>query len=302
MEKDSRIYIAGINGMVGAAIKRHLTSEGYTNIFGFSSKELDLRKQADVNDAFDSGGYEYVFLAAAKVGGILANSTYKADFLYDNLMIQANIIEASRLYGVKKLLFLGSSCIYPKDCPQPIKEEYLLTGPLEPTNDTYAIAKIAGIKMCDAYRAQYKSNFISAMPCNLYGPGDTYHLQNSHVIPALIKKFLGGDYVLWGSGRPYREFMHVDDLASACVFLMKNYNDPGHINVGTGCEISITGLAEMILNILGMDDCKIQYDTTKPDGTMRKIMDNTRIMKMGWKPAYTLKQGLTEIIKSQTKI
>ena len=282
--------------MVGSAIKRNLIRQGFPNIYGYSSKELDLRDQAAVNALFKGTRYDYVFFAAAKVGGILANSTYKADFLYDNLMMQSNVMHAAMRYGINKLLFLGSSCIYPKYSPQPITEDCLLSGSLEPTNDAYAIAKIAGIKMCDAYREQHGCNFISAMPCNLYGPGDNYHLQNSHVIPALIKKFTSGDYTIWGTGKPLREFMHVDDLAEACVYLMQEYNKPGHINVGTGEEISIRDLAQMILDILGIKEL-IACDPSKPDGTMRKVMDNSRILGLGWKPKYTLGEGLKSVIE-----
>jgi len=297
MEKQSRIFAAGHRGMVGSAIERKLQQEGFTNIITRSSSELDLRNQQAVNDFFAKEKPEYVFLAAAKVGGIVANNTYRAEFLYDNLQIEANVIHAAYLNKVKKLLFLGSSCIYPKMAPQPLKEESLLTGLLEPTNEPYAIAKITGIKLCEAYRDQYGCNFISAMPTNLYGPGDNYHLQNSHVIPAMIRKFheakeSGADHVeLWGTGSPMREFMYADDVADACVFLMKNYNDKMFVNVGTGEEVTIKDLASMIKEIVGFKG-DIRFDSTKPDGTPRKLMDSTRLHNMGWKHHVSLKEGL----------
>lgn len=286
--------------MVGSAIKRKLEDSGFTNLVCRTSAELDLRKQESVYDFFEQEKPEYVFLAAAKVGGILANNTYKAEFLYDNLMIQNNIIDTSYRQGVKKLLFLGSSCIYPKLAPQPMKEDALLTGLLEPTNEPYAIAKIAGIKMCDAYRAQYGCSFISAMPTNLYGPNDNYDLKNSHVLPALLRKFheakLNNEQFveIWGTGSPLREFLHVDDLAEACVFLMEHYNEPGHINVGSGTEISIKGLAEMIKEVTGFEG-ELKWDASKPDGTPRKLMDNTKINNLGWKPQIELLDGVKQV-------
>ncbi|RME13519.1 MAG: GDP-L-fucose synthase [Bacteroidetes bacterium] len=297
MEKTSKIYVAGHRGMVGSAIYRKLQQEGYTHIITKTSKELDLRNQSDVEKFFENHQPEYVFLAAAKVGGILANNTYRAEFLYDNLMIQSNVIHASYKYGVKKLLFLGSSCIYPKLCPQPMKEEYLLSGYLEPTNEPYAIAKITGIKMCEAYRDQYGCNFISAMPTNLYGPNDNYDLNNSHVIPALIRKFHEAkinhqkEVIVWGTGTPRRELMHVDDLADACLFLMKNYNEKKFVNVGTGKDISIAELAELIKKIVGYEG-KITFDTTKPDGTPRKLLDLTYLHSLGWKHHIELEEGI----------
>lgn len=297
MDLNAKIYIAGHNGMVGSAIHRRLASLGYKTIIGRSSAELDLRYQDQVITFIEQEQPAYVFLAAAKVGGILANNEYRAEFLYDNLMIEANIIQASFLAGVKKLLFLGSSCIYPKNAPQPLKEEYLLTGSLEPTNEPYAIAKIAGIKLCDAYRSQYGCNFISAMPTNLYGPNDNYDLRGSHVLPALIRKFHeakkngSSEVVIWGSGTPLREFMHVDDLAEASVFLMQHYNEAGFINVGSGDEISIHDLAQLVKKIVGFEG-SIVSDTTKPDGTPRKLMDNSRLTAMGWKSSITLEEGI----------
>ena len=297
MDLKDKIYIAGHNGMVGSAIYRKLTSLGYQNIIGRSSAELDLRFQDQVTSFMERERPAYVFLAAAKVGGILANNQYRAEFLYDNLMIEANIIHASFLSGVEKLLFLGSSCIYPKNAPQPLKEEHLLTGILEPTNEPYAIAKIAGIKLCEAYRSQYGCNYISAMPTNLYGPNDNYDLQGSHVMPALIRKFheakknASPEVVIWGSGKPLREFMHVDDLAEASVFLMDNYDEQGFINVGSGDEISILDLAQLIKKIVGYNG-DIIHDTSKPDGTPRKLMDNSRLTALGWKSTITLEDGL----------
>lgn len=297
MEKNSKIYVAGHRGMVGAAIVGKLKKEGFTTIMERTSAELDLRNQQAVNDFFVGEKPEYVFLAAAKVGGIVANNTYRAEFLYDNLLIETNIIDASYKNGVKKLLFLGSSCIYPKLAPQPLKEEYLLTGLLEPTNEPYAIAKITGIKLCEAYRDQYGCNFISAMPTNLYGPGDNYHLQNSHVIPALIRKFheakqSKSPFVeIWGTGSPLREFMYADDLADACVFLMKQYNDKLFVNIGTGEEVTIKELAQIVKEVVGFTG-DIQFDTSKPDGTPRKLMDSSRLHNMGWKHTISLKEGL----------
>jgi GDP-L-fucose synthase len=297
MEANSKIFVAGHRGMVGAAIVRALKNEGHTNIITRTSKELELRSQAAVGDFFAKERPDYVFVAAAKVGGILANNTYRAEFLYDNLMIEANIIHAAYAAGVKKMLFLGSSCIYPKLAPQPLKEEYLLTGLLEPTNEPYAIAKIAGIKLCEAYRDQYGCNFISAMPTNLYGQGDNYHLQNSHVIPALLRKFheaktSGAAYTeIWGSGSPLREFMFVDDLADACMFLMKEYNDKLFVNIGTGEEITIKDLALLLKDVTAYTG-EIKFDATKPDGTPRKLMDSSRLHAMGWKHKTSLREGL----------
>lgn len=297
MEANSKVYIAGYRGMVGSAITRHLKQEGFNNIVTRTSSELDLKNQQAVTDFFAKEKPEYVFLAAAKVGGIVANNTYRAEFLYDNLMIESNIIHAAWQQGVKKLLFLGSSCIYPKLAPQPLKEEYLLTGLLEPTNEPYAIAKIAGIKLCEAYRDQYGCNFIAAMPTNLYGPGDNYHLQNSHVIPALIRKFHEAKQAnapaveIWGTGTPLREFMHADDLAGACIFLMKNYDEKLFVNIGTGEEVSIKQLALLVKEVVGFEG-EIKFDTSKPDGTPRKLMDSSRLHNMGWKHSTTLKEGL----------
>src|SRR5438046_1955641 len=288
MEKTGKIYIAGHRGMVGSAIMRLLKKERYQNFVLRTSDELDLRNQQAVVDFFKKEKPDYVFLAAAKVGGILANNTYRAEFLYDNLMIQNNVIHQSYLQGVKKLLFLGSSCIYPKFAPQPLKEEYLLTGLLESTNEPYAIAKIAGIKMCDAYRDQYRCNFISVMPTNLYGPNDNYDLNKSHVLPALLRKFheakqSGSEEVtVWGSGKPRRGFLHADDMAAACFFLMENYSEPGLINIGVGKDISIAQLANTIKNITGFTG-KIVWDSTKPDGTPQKLLDVTRLTELGWK-------------------
>jgi GDP-L-fucose synthase len=297
MEKNSKIFTAGHRGMVGSAIVRKLEQEGFANLITRSSVELDLRNQQAVNDFFAKEKPEYVFLAAAKVGGIVANNTYRAEFLYDNLLIETNIIHAAYLNGVKKLLFLGSSCIYPKLAPQPLKEEFLLTGLLEPTNEPYAIAKITGIKLCEAYRDQYGCNFISAMPTNLYGPGDNYHLQNSHVIPAMIRKFheakqsKAGFVEIWGTGLPLREFMYADDVADACVFLMKQYNEKLFVNIGTGEEVTIKELAKLVKDVVGFNG-DIQFDTSKPDGTPRKLMDSSRLHDMGWKHAVSLKEGL----------
>lgn len=300
MEKDACIYIAGHKGMAGSALVRKLKSEGYTNLLLRTSAELDLRNQQAVNDFFAAEKPAYVFLAAAKVGGILANDTYRADFLYDNLLIEANIIHAAHVQGVKKLLFLGSSCIYPKMAPQPLKEEYLLSGYLEQTNRSYAIAKIAGIEMCDAYRAQHGCNFISVMPTNLYGPNDNYNLQTAHVLPALLRKFItavsNGDdeVVLWGSGTPRREFMHVDDLADACLFLMHTYQEAGFVNIGVGSDLSINELAGLIAGITGYNG-KIKNDLSKPDGTPRKLMDVTRLNKLGWQARIGLEDGIRKV-------
>ncbi len=297
MEKQSKIYVAGHNGMVGSAIVRALKAQGYENIVQRSSAELDLRSQQSVDDFFATARPEYVFLSAAKVGGILANNIYRAEFLYDNLMIESNVIHSAWKHGVRKLLFLGSSCIYPKLAPQPLKEEYLLTGLLESTNEPYAIAKIAGIKLCEAYRDQYGCNFISAMPTNLFGQGDNYHPTNSHVIPALIRKFheakiSGAPSVeIWGTGTPLREFMYVDDLADACLFLMLNYNEKMFVNVGTGEEASIKELAGLIAEAVGYEGTTT-YDTTKPDGTPRKLMDSSILHSKGWKHRISLRDGL----------
>jgi GDP-L-fucose synthase len=297
MNKEAKIYIAGHRGMVGSAIHRKLTSLGYSNIVTRTSAELDLRIQERVNEFFEAERPAYVFLAAAKVGGILANNTYRADFIYENIMIQSNIIHSSYATGVKKLMFLGSSCIYPKLAPQPLKEDYLLTGLLEPTNEPYAIAKIAGIKMCDAYRSQYGCDFISVMPTNLYGPNDNYDLQNAHVLPSLVRKFHEAkinnapEVSIWGSGSPKREFLHADDLADACVFLMNTYSDEGLVNIGTGEDISISDLALMIKEVVGYEGA-IVNDHSKPDGTPRKLMDVSKLSKLGWNYTIPLKKGL----------
>lgn len=303
MKQDAKIYIAGHRGMVGSAILRNLQSKGYTNFLLKTSSELDLRNQAAVHDLFETEKPDYVFLAAAKVGGIHANNTYKADFIYDNMMIQSNIIHAAHQTDVSKLLFLGSSCIYPKLAPQPMREDSLLTGTLEPTNEPYAIAKIAGIKMCDAFRDQYGNNFISAMPTNLYGPNDNYDLENSHVLPALLRKFHEAkkiglkEVVMWGTGSPRREFMHVDDLAEACIFLMDNYSEPGCVNVGTGEEVSILELAQKIKQITDYQGV-ITNDLTKPDGTPRKLMDVSLLHSMGYKHKITLDVGIRSVYLS----
>lgn len=297
MEKNSKIYVAGHRGMVGSAIVRKLKAEGFQNIITRKSSELDLRSQPAVSDFFVKENPEFVFLAAAKVGGIHANNTYRADFLYDNIMIEANIIHAAYKNDVTKLLFLGSSCIYPKMASQPIKEEDLLTGLLEQTNEPYAIAKIAGIKLCETYRDQYGCNFISAMPTNLYGQGDNYHLQNSHVLPALIRKFDTAvreglkEVEIWGTGTPKREFMYVDDLADACFFLMNNYNEREFVNVGTGEEVTIKELAEMVGKTTGFTG-SIVFNTEKPDGTPRKLMDSAKLQAAGWKHRISLKEGV----------
>lgn len=296
MDKNSRIYVAGHRGLVGSALVRRLESEGFTNLIIRSHAGLDLCDYAGVEELFKKCEPEYVFMAAAKVGGILANRDYPAEFIRSNLFIQCNLIDLSYRYGVKKVCFLGSSCIYPKHAPQPMKEEHLLTGPLEPTNQWYAIAKIAGIKTCQAYREQYGLNAISLMPTNLYGPNDNYDLESSHVLPAMIRKFheakLKGDNVLlWGSGSPKREFLHVDDLADACVHLMKNYDDPEIINVGTGTDLTIRELAEMIQEIVGHEG-DIVWDMSKPDGTPRKLLDVSRLTSTGWKARTPLREGI----------
>ena len=300
MNLDSKIYIAGHRGMVGSAIVRALENQGFKNLIYRTSKELDLTNQIQVQKFFENEKPEYVFLAAAKVGGIVANNTYRADFIYQNLMIQNNVIHAAYENGVTKLMFLGSSCIYPKNAPQPLKEEYLLTGLLEPTNEPYAIAKIAGIKMCEAYRDQYGCNFISVMPTNLYGPNDNYDLNNSHVLPALLRKFIeaknNGDQsvTIWGTGTPLREFLHVDDLADACLFLMKNYNEKEFLNVGVGHDISIIDLAKMVKEIVGFEG-DIILDKTKPDGTPRKLMDVSKLRELGWEAKISLEKGIEDV-------
>jgi len=293
--------------MVGSAIVRKLESEGYTNIIYRTSKELNLIDQKAVEEFFATEKIDYVFLAAAKVGGILANNTYRAEFLYNNLMIQNNVIHQAHVHGVKKLMFLGSSCIYPKMASQPLKEDYLLTGSLEPTNEPYAIAKISGIKMCEAYRDQYGCNFISVMPTNLYGKNDNYDLKNSHVLPALIRKFYEAkqegkpSVEIWGTGSPLREFLNVDDLADACYYLMLNYNDKGFINIGTGEDISIKDLALLIKDVVGFEG-ELTFDTSKPDGTPRKLMDVGRLKSMGWEPKIGLREGITTILKEKFQL
>ncbi|MGJ1436880.1 GDP-L-fucose synthase family protein [Sphingobacterium siyangense] len=305
MNKSDKIYIAGHRGMVGSAIVRELVTQGFQNFVLRTSAELDLRDSNAVAHFFEQEKPDYVFLAAAKVGGIIANNTYRADFIYENLMIQNNVIHQSYLNGVNKLMFLGSSCIYPKLAPQPLKEEYLLTGELEPTNEPYAIAKIAGIKMCDAYRSQYGCNFISVMPTNLYGPNDNYDLNNSHVLPAMIRKFITAkrerhdQVVIWGSGTPLREFLHADDLANACVFLMENYNEAGLVNIGVGEDISIYNLALLIKEIVGFEG-EIVLDRSKPDGTPRKLMDVSKINGIGWQAKISLREGI-ELVYQEVK-
>jgi GDP-L-fucose synthase len=302
MEQTAKIFIAGHRGMVGSGLERKLRKEGYNNMLTRSSVELDLRNQQAVNDFFAKEKPEYVILAAAKVGGIHANNTYRAEFIYDNLMIEANIIHAAYLYKVKKLLFLGSSCIYPKMAPQPLKEEYLLSGYLEPTNQPYAIAKIAGIELCDSYRAQYGCNFISAMPTNLYGTNDNYHPENSHVLPALIRRIVLAkknnepNVTIWGTGTPRREFLHVDDLADACFFLLQNYDEQGLVNIGCGTDVSIKELAELIVAEVGFKG-ELIFDTTKPDGTPRKLMDTSKINNLGWKSKINLKEGVVKTLE-----
>lgn len=299
MNKNSKVYIAGHRGMVGSAIYRKLEKEGYTNLITRTSSELDLRNQAAVAEFFEQEKPAFVFLAAAKVGGIIANNTYRADFLYENLQIQNNIIHSAYLNNVEKLLFLGSSCIYPKMAPQPLKEEYLLTGLLEPTNEPYAIAKIAGIKMCDAYRAQYGCNYISVMPTNLYGYNDNYHPQNSHVLPALIRKFheakvqKSPSVMIWGTGSPKREFLFADDLAEACYYLMNNYDEEGLVNIGTGEDLTIKDLALLIKKIVGFEG-EIIFDASKPDGTPRKLMDVSKLHSKGWKHTIELPEGIAK--------
>jgi GDP-L-fucose synthase len=302
MNKDSKIYIVGHMGLVGSSLVRKLKKEGYNYILGNTSTELDLRNQTLVNNFFQINKPDYVIHAAGKVGGIKANYTYRAEFIYDNIMMEANIIHAAHMNKVKKLLFLGSSCIYPKMVKQPIKEEYLNSGYLEPTNQPYAIAKIAGIEMCESYRTQYGSNFISAMPTNLYGTNDNYHPDNSHVLPALIRRIIiakknnASSVIIWGTGTPRREFMHVDDLADACYFLLQNYNEAGHVNVGWGSDVSIKEVAEIIAKEVGFKGI-LEFDITKPDGTPRKLLDTTKINKLGWRPSITLEEGIRKTIQ-----
>jgi GDP-L-fucose synthase len=306
MQPTDKIYIAGHRGMVGSAIVRKLEKEGFTRLLTRTSAELDLRNQAAVQAFFGKEKPDYVFLAAAKVGGIMANNTYRAEFLYENLMIESNSIDAAYRSGVKKLLFLGSSCIYPKMAPQPLKEDYLLTGPLEETNEPYAIAKIAGIKLCDAYRSQYGCNFISVMPTNLYGPNDNYDLNTSHVLPALIRKFHEAKrdqapcVTLWGSGKPRREFLHADDLADACFYLMQQYNEPGLVNIGTGEDLEIGELAQLIKKIVGYTG-EIRHDRSKPDGTPRKLMDVSKLHSFGWKASIPLEEGIRRVYAEYQK-
>ena len=306
LSKDSKIFIAGHNGMVGSAIERKIRKEGFKNILSFSSKELDLRIQSSVNEFFEKFKPDFVILAAAKVGGIYANNKYKAEFIYDNLMIETNVIHSAYLNNVKKLLFLGSSCIYPKYSTQPIKEEYLMSGSLEPTNKPYAIAKIAGIELCKSYRDQYGCNFISAMPTNLYGKNDNYHYKDSHVIPALIRRvFLAKKnddpfVTVWGSGKPRRDFLNVDDLAEACFLLMKEYDEPEPINIGSGNDISINELIKIIKEEIDFKG-KVKYDTSKPDGTMLKLLDISKINELGWSPKIKIRKGIREAIKEVEK-
>ena len=302
MEKNGKIYVAGHNGMAGSALVKKLRSAGYSNFLFRSSAELDLRNQEDVSRFFADEKPDYVFLAAAKVGGIYSNNKYRAEFLYDNLAIQSNVIHSSYVNKVKKLMFLGSSCIYPKMASQPLKEEYLLTGPLEPTNEPYAIAKIAGLKMCEAYRDQYGCNFISVMPTNLYGPNDNYHPENSHVLPALLRKFHEAKInnqptvTVWGTGNALREFLHTDDFADACVFLMNSYNEKQFVNIGVGSDISIKDLALLIKKVTGYEG-GIVFDTSKPDGTPRKLMDTSKLNSLGWQPQIDLEQGINSVYK-----
>jgi len=297
LPKDGRIYVAGHRGLVGSAITRRLEAEGFTNILTASREQLDLRDQAAVNYWFRANRPEFVFLVAGTVGGIMANSTRPAEFIYDNLMIHATVVHAAHLYGVKKLLYLGSSCIYPRECPQPMKEEHLLSGYLEPTNEPYAVAKIAGIKLCQAYRRQYGCNFISAMPTNLYGPGDNFDLQSSHVLPALMRKFHDAkiegrkEVVIWGTGSPRREFLHVDDLADACLFIMRHWEDELHINVGTGEDLTIRELSNLVREIV-YPDALLIFDTSKPDGTPKKLLDVSRLRALGWHHRIALREGV----------
>jgi GDP-L-fucose synthase len=297
VEKTSKVYVAGHRGLVGSALLRRLTAEGYGDVLTATREQLDLRDQAAVNYWFRANRPEYVFLVAGTVGGILANATRPAEFIYDNMMIHATVVHAAHLYGTRKLLYLGSSCIYPRDCAQPMSEDALLTAPLEPTNEPYALAKIAGIKLCQAYRRQYGSNFVSAMPTNLYGPHDNFDLETSHVLPALIRKFHEArvqgrpEVVVWGTGSPRREFLHVDDLADACFFLMRHYDRDEHINVGTGEDLTIRELAELVREVVGFPG-DIVYDTAKPDGTPRKLLDISRLRGVGWKPRISLREGV----------
>lgn len=306
MNISDKIYVAGHRGMVGSAIVRNLKARGFENILCRNSTELDLVNQAKVNQFFEDEKPKYVFLAAAKVGGIIANNTYRGQFLYENLMIESNVIHACHVYGVEKLLFLGSSCIYPKHAKQPIHEDSLLTGPLENTNEPYAIAKIAGIKLCETYRDQYGSNFISVMPTNLYGPNDNYDLEKSHVLPALVRKFHAAKInnlkkvEIWGTGSPLREFLHVDDLAEACFFLMKNYSEKEIINVGFGSDLSIKDLAETVKEVIGFEG-ELIFDTSKPDGTPRKLMSSERINSMGWKAKIDLRTGIEKVYEEVDK-
>lgn len=301
MQKNEKIYVAGHRGLVGSAIVRRLRRQGYNNLTLRAKKEVDLRNQDEVGRFFDAEKPEYVFLAAARVGGILANNTYPADFIRDNLLIQTNVIHSSYSAGVKKLLFLGSSCIYPKQAPQPMKEEYFLDGKLEPTNEPYAIAKVAGITMCQSYNRQYAANFISVMPTNLYGPNDNFDLETSHVIPALIRKFVeakennDAHVTIWGSGKPRREFLHVDDLADACFYLMENYNESEILNIGTGVDISIKELALLIQSTVGFDG-DLVFDASKPDGTSRKLLDVTKMSRLGWRAGISLPEGLRQTV------
>ncbi|MFM7016579.1 MAG: GDP-L-fucose synthase family protein [Bacteroidota bacterium] len=306
MQKDARVFVAGHRGMVGSAIVRNLGARGFSNIITRTSSELDLRNQQAVNDFFASEKPEFVFLAAAKVGGIVANNIYRGQFIYENLMIQSNVMHAAYMNGVRKLLFLGSSCIYPKMCDQPIKEAYLLNGCLEATNEPYAIAKIAGLKMAESYKRQYGVNFISAMPTNLYGPNDNYDLKNSHVLPALIRKFyeakLSQEPVveIWGTGTPMREFLHVDDLAEACYFLMENYDGEGHVNIGTGVDVTIRELAEKIKEVIGYEG-QLVFNTDKPDGTPRKLLDVSFVNNLGWKHTIDLDKGIRMVVDDLAK-
>lgn len=301
MDKNAKIFIAGHRGMVGSSLERKLREEGYNNIVTRTSSDLDLRNQKEVDEFFVKEKPEYVILAAAKVGGIHANNTYRAEFIYDNIMIESNVIHAAYTNNIIKLLFLGSSCIYPKMATQPIKEEYLLSGYLEQTNQPYAIAKIAGIELCDSYREQYGCNFISAMPTNLYGTNDNYHPENSHVLPALIRRVVlahkNGDpsVTIWGTGSPQREFLHVDDLADACIFLLKEYDDKGIVNIGSGSEVTIKELAELIVDLVGYSG-QLVFDTSRPDGTPRKLLDSTKIKNLGWSAKYDLRSGLNKTI------
>jgi GDP-L-fucose synthase len=304
MKKNSKIFVAGHRGLVGSAIVRRLEKEGYTNLLLRTSSEVDLRNQQSVQELFAVEKPEYVFMSAAKVGGIVANNTFRADFLYENLMIESNVIHQSYVNGVKKLLFLGSSCIYPKLAPQPLKESSLLSGFLEETNEPYAIAKIAGIKLCESYRFQYGCDFISAMPTNLYGPNDNYDLNNSHVIPALIRKFIEAkvqekqSVEIWGSGKPRREFLHVDDLAEACLFMMDNYSDLEFVNVGTGVDLTIAELAKLIGKIVGFKG-ELTFNTSRPDGTPQKLMDVSKLAKKGWTNSISLEEGLRRVIEAE---